>query len=881
MSGSGFDRRKRDDVGVPRRVSVSRRLRSSFLAICVLVVAAGAQAQSYYRFAAPAAWVDVATVDTESARAGVRADSTETLLLDRQINVTAAGDDYYHRLVTRVLNSAGVDEHSQIDFVVDPTYQSLDVHWLRIIRSGVSIDQKPTARISELAEETDLRNRVYNGRYTVNVLLSDVRPGDVIDYAFSIRSRENLFPGHFYVRLDLGWSVPVERQRVRILSPVGRALRYRSSDGSEIPQPSTRGGVNDLVMESRNLPGVPADGRVPGWYSQWPYLEAGDLPDWRDVVRRVSPLYRQRPRDGALVTEAVAAIRSVGGSTEQQALRALQWVQEEIRYTSVSIGRGSHEPTAPNAVIERRYGDCKDKSLLLVAMLDALGVEADVALVHSWRGQSLEESLPTPYAFDHVIVRARLGSSLYWLDPTTSTQLSPLAVERSPSFARALVLVDDAQDLEVIPKPGADLRQRDVSVVLDATGGVEAPATLDITTRYRDALADTMRSVFSSTTPEQRQNDYASYIARYYSTAKTREPLSVRDDREGNVLEVRESYSLDSAFVANAEGMLELTLHADELYPYADPLGAGSRQAPLALEYPIHVRQELVARLPESWPVTPDAEAVDNPAFRYRSTVRYASNTVTIRYDYQALDDHVAESDVARYEADRARMYDDLGYVLNYNAALAASGIPAAVAPLPIIVLLLTFVAAVWAAVALGYRYDPEPKVTDAHAPVGITGWLLLPALGVVASPLVLGWLAIQWLPLIGVEVWGALPTVVAEPFSSSARVVALALLSSTVALMVASALVLWLFVTKRTSAPTLFIAVEWITLAVITGFTIWVVASGLDEESDAASTVRDTIRSAISVLFWTAYMTSSRRVKATFVNRLRPKSSPAAAPAA
>jgi transglutaminase-like putative cysteine protease len=857
---------------VRRLVRAARPARcvwSFWLAAGVSFVAANVQAQAYYRFATPAPWVEVVDAEPAPAASPPRADSVETLLFDRQFNVTSAGDDYYQRLVTRVLNPTGVDEYSQVDLAVDPTFQSLDLHWLRIIRDGVVLDQQATARITELPQETDLRNRVYNGRYTINVLLSDVRPGDVVDYAFSLQSRNSLFPEHFYTRVDLGWSTPVARQRVRIVSPTARALRYRMSDGSPVPQPVSRDGTSELLLDTRDVNGVAADDAVPGWYSVWPFLEAGDLHEWGDVVRRTIPLYRDRSRGGALVDEVIAAIRAEGGSLEEQALRALQWVQEEIRYTSISIGRGSHQPTEPNVVIERRFGDCKDKSLLLVAILEALGIEADVALVNTWRGRALDETLPSPYAFDHAIVRALVGSSEHWLDPTGYTQYSPLNVEHSPDFARALVLSETVDGLQIIPKPGPDMRRRAVAVVLDARKGLEAPATLDITTQYSGALADTMRTLFASGTREQRETDYTSYAARYYTTAKMRAPLAFDDDRERNVLEVREQYSLDSAFIANDEGVLELVLHPDEVYNYAEPLGAGSRRAPLALEYPIDLSQSIVVHLPDEWRVAEEETVVDNPVFHYRGSARYSARTLQLAYEYRALDDHVPAGDLARYEADRARVYADLGYSLTFDPTLE-SGIPTAVAPLPMIVLLLSLAGSIWAAVTIGWRYDPEPRPVAADAPVGIAGWLLLPCLGVLITPFVLGWLVLQWLPFIGAAQWAVLPDLVSEAYRSSAQTVVLAMLAVCVGFTVASALVLVLFFCKRTSTPNLYIALEWTVSAVVLAFMIWAIASGLDSETNPAGLTAETIRDLIGSAIWTAYMLSSRRVAATFVGRRR-----------
>lgn len=868
------------------RTSITVRARglrlTAVLAAWACAGALHAQQQPLYRFAPPAAWVDLASLAVKRSDAAAENPnaSVSALFFDRQINVTATGDEYYQHLATRVLNATGVADYSQLDFVVDPSFQTLDIHWLRVIRDGVAVDQRETARITELAQETDLSNRVYNGRYNVNVLLNDVRAGDVIEYAFTLSSREALFPGHFYARLDLAWSQSVERQRVRVRSPLDRALRYRMSDGSRAPPAIVRNGANEILIEARNLAAVPADTQVPGWYSSWPFLEVSDLENWGDAVRLVAPLFRKR-REGGAVDEVVGAIRAAGGSPEQQALRALQYVQEEIRYTSISIGRGSHEPTDPSTILERRFGDCKDKSLLLVTLLNELGINAEVALVHSWQRRALDNTLPSPYAFDHAIVRAELGGEAYWLDATAATQYGALDRERPADFERALVLRAGVRNLETIPTPGAGTSERRVSITLDARRGIEAPATLELITEYRGALADNIRPTFAGGNAEQRQADFTRYVARYYPSAKPVETFKLSDDRNRNVVELRELYELEHAFTRNDQGTLELLLHADELYSYAEALGASGRRAPLAVQYPISIKQRIVAHLPESWPVTAETLSVDNPAFRYRSRVGYAANTLTLTYEYDALAEHVAPADIARYEADRARMNDDLGYILTYNPALEGA-LPAAVAPVPMAVLLLVLVGCVWGAVTLGYRYDPEPAVAPPHAPEGIAGWLLLPALSVIAAPLVSAWAGLQWLPFIGAEQWRALPTLVNDGYRGSAQLGALLTLSGCAVLTVAGALTAWLFFTKRSSAPKFFIAFSWGGIAFGIAVIAWTTVAGLDDETVTPRFVGETLREILVTGLWTAYMLLSRRVQATFVRRLRrSKAHPAMVPAA
>ena len=68
-------------------------------------------------------------------------------------------------------------------------------------------------------------------------------------------------------------------------------------------------------------------------------------------------------------------------SNEERVVAALEFVQSEIRYFSVSLGENSHRPASPDIVLKRRYGDCKDKSLLLMTLLDELKIPSKVVLL--------------------------------------------------------------------------------------------------------------------------------------------------------------------------------------------------------------------------------------------------------------------------------------------------------------------------------------------------------------------------------------------------------------------------------------------------------------------------------------------------------------------
>jgi transglutaminase-like putative cysteine protease len=843
----------------------------------ILGLASGARAagsgDSLYRFSPVPGWVKPIAAEYEAPlpASGV-SDGTWELLLDRQINVTATGDDHYQHSATKLVNASGVDERSQIDVTVDPTFQSLSLNSIRVVRQGRAIDQKPLARITVLPQETELRKRIYNGRYNINVLLSDVRVGDVIEYEYTIHSRERMFPGQFSERMSIGWSVPMRRQRLRILSPANRELFYRLDDHT-IPSAGVHGDLRELEWEWRDLAAIPGDDDRPKWYSPWPHFEVTSSKSWSDVAQLIAPLFEvSNPRSPALMA-VVRDIRSAGGTPAEQALRALQFVQEQIRYVSISIGPGAFRPASPTEVLERRFGDCKDKSLLLASILRQIGIEAQPALVNTRRGRVLDSTLPTPYAFDHAIVRMKLDNDVYWLDGTSGKQFSPLSTGSPADFERALVVDGATTALASIPRPAPGISSKKSEVLVDMRAGIDKPAKLQITTFYRGRLADAERLDLADESASQRQSGYVNYIVRYYPGAKSSAPITIHDDEAGNVIEVREYYDIDRPFTKNQRGHLEFFLHADELYRYLDNLNSSVRKAPLAISYPVDVQQTVRVLLPQKWQVRNETVRIDNPAFRYTSIVSYSDNgnvpQLKLDYRYESLSDHVDVAALSTYQSARKRAYDDLGYYIRPGTATFANARPKTLAAAPRRVAELSLFLAVWIALRFLFRWDPQPAKSEPDWPVGMRGWLLLPAFAVVASPVVSGALLYKGSRFLDVDHWNRLHDTVSAPLKAWAPATLLAFTICGVFLMVGQILLVYLFFKRRSSAPYIFIAISWAAALYFAAAHLFSSAAHLSVGPDDARLTSELTGGVVRSGIYTAYVLLSKRVKATFVVRL------------
>lgn len=120
---------------------------------------------------------------------------------------------------------------------------------------------------------------------------------------------------------------------------------------------------------------------------------------------------------------AVERLWAHASSQRAFALAATRFVQDQIRYVALETGLSRRRATNPEVVLARRFGDCKDKSVLLATLLRLGGIDAEPALVSTGWRDHLGQALPSAGAFDHVIVHVPPGPVAgddLWIDATAS-----------------------------------------------------------------------------------------------------------------------------------------------------------------------------------------------------------------------------------------------------------------------------------------------------------------------------------------------------------------------------------------------------------------------------------------------------------------------------
>ena len=620
---------------------------SGFLA--ATASAAETPAESKPVVAPPSAWVLPQFYDRQAASQSAEAGADQHwLLLERQINV-ASNETFVH-VVRQVCTLAGLQNGADIEVNYNPDYQSLTLHWARLWRGANHLERLDASQIKVMRQERDLDQQLLNGEQTAMLVMDDVRVGDIVDYAYSVKGDNPVFNGCFSDTAVIQTDNPVDRLLVRVLCPVPRQIYFRPHGCSVQPAILRKTNSVECVWDLRQVPKCQTEDSLPVWFEPAPWVQMTEFKSWAEVNQWALALFQNASPLSPALAGKIAEWKQLAGP-EQQVLAVLRFVQDEIRYFGVEIGVSAEKPADPSTVFARRFGDCKDKALLFVTLLRGLGIEAYPVLVNTQLRHTLDDWLPAADAFDHCIAVVLLNGQTYWLDPTAAYQRGPLAAHYLPDYARGLVIAPRTAALTTIPQTaGLPLTTTLESFIL---GGRTGTASLKVLTVAEGRDADDLRAMFANTKRSEIEKSFTHFYAGSYPGTTMAAPIEVQDDEAANRFQTTEYYTLDKAWIkSDSDGRYRCEFYPFSIASLNQKPEDTRRSLPLGLTYPEHriLRTEItVPAAWNSWTFQRENKKVDDPAFSFQKQVHRAGNKLILDYAYRTFADSVSPDRMEEY----------------------------------------------------------------------------------------------------------------------------------------------------------------------------------------------------------------------------------------
>ena len=401
---------------------------------------------------------------------------------------------YKHSIIYRIETQAGIDAWSETHSQWEPWYQNPPEIQARVIAPDGKVSTLDPNTITDgpANEETE---DTYTDARVRKAPLPGMGVGVIVEEETTIIDKQPFFSGGGVYRDDFSRLVPIIHCELLIDAPETTKVQYRVQ---LLPATKTTdtvaGGIRHVRFVQENLKArADSDIDLPTRNISGPVIEFSTGESWAAVASA----YRQLA-EARIDSEKVKSLLPAGSSDRKSTIeRIVARLHKDIRYTGIEFGEASLQPANAAEVLKRHYGDCKDKSAFLVAMLRAAGISANLALLGAGPGVDVNPDLPGMNEFDHAIVYvpASAGSEPLWIDATA--EYSQVGTLPSMDQGRlALIIADGTTALTATPeaKPEDDLLTELRDVVMADYGSAHITETSlthgEIDASYRSDYGD-------------------------------------------------------------------------------------------------------------------------------------------------------------------------------------------------------------------------------------------------------------------------------------------------------------------------------------------------------------------------------------------------------
>jgi len=566
-------------------------------------------------------------------------------LYDYQINIDS--NEYYFREVRKISSYSGITNASQLSVSYDTSYQQLEIHHLYIWRNNQRIDRTKEMSLEILNNEYQTQQGIYTGRITAYDILKDIRKDDLIDFAYSITGDNPIFNGEKYLFIPLESENPIDLLNVIILFGKDNNYDYKISDSLKMTV-SEVNNYKEIAISDTNLKAFKYEDHTPSWIIPYKYFVLSSSKSWVDVNKWAQEVFslNKKPKLSIVFDEIFIG----NETTEDKINKIINYVQDDIRYMGIESGIGSIKPFPPEKVVEQRFGDCKDKSLLLVSLLKDIGIEeAYPALVNTLLSENTDIDFPNNQIFNHCIVTFNYEDSTYWVDPSITQQGGDFKKLFMPNYGKALIIGKAHDSLIEIPSAVycISTEYTDTMIINSFT----KPAELKMISKRYNYDADNRRMFFEQYTVKDLSKTVIDSYSRLFPVIKQTSDIKIDDDIESNILSIYYNYEVNGFWQdENAnKAAKEFWIFRFEpltIYQYINISPCEERKYDYQLNYPLNISYKMVFIFPDDIIVSDNYKEFDNNAFLYSENIEQIDRrTVQIYYRFKVKDKKISASD--------------------------------------------------------------------------------------------------------------------------------------------------------------------------------------------------------------------------------------------
>lgn len=336
---------------------------------------------------------------------GAAAKAAPMTILRNEITYSLKADatySYEEFASMRINDAQAVTQLGQIPLLFSESLQTIEIlEAYTTTKDGQRIDVAPDKMLlQQLPASADAP--MFSDRKQKVIVFPQVEVGSVITFHFRRTQLKPELPGVFSMREVFSKTNDYKGAELTVRAPASMKLQLDNSgvQGGEVK--TTQSGNREWHWTLAQTADIPAEPGSVSMDDVSPFVAATNLKNYDELAKayllaakpaaKITPAIRQQANE---ITQGISDKRA-------QAEALYRWVSGNIRYVAIFMNVGGYVPHEADAILQARYGDCKDHVTLLEALLAAKGIKSSPVLVNALNSYVLPK-VAVMSAFNHAI----------------------------------------------------------------------------------------------------------------------------------------------------------------------------------------------------------------------------------------------------------------------------------------------------------------------------------------------------------------------------------------------------------------------------------------------------------------------------------------------
>ena len=321
-----------------------------------------------------------------------------------------------HRKVIKVFNKRGVKNYGEFKIRFNKSNEKIKLIEAKTIKKDGEVLEPKEKAINEITPPEAANASIYSDARIKVISMSGVEPGSILVCEYEKVKDSYAIEDEFWNYQLMQYTDPIQKNKVKVKMPKDKEIKYKVKNGNIKAKVKKEEKYKTYIWENNNAPAIIKEENMPSLLNIAPLLEITTVKDWAQVSDWYNSLIEGQYEVNKAIDNKINELTKDSKNKEEKMVDLYNYVTSQIRYIGLQFGESGYKPYSAATTFENKYGVCKEKATLLIAMLREIGVKAEPVLIN--RGSAkVDLDISSPALFNHMIVY--LPDKDIYLDPTS------------------------------------------------------------------------------------------------------------------------------------------------------------------------------------------------------------------------------------------------------------------------------------------------------------------------------------------------------------------------------------------------------------------------------------------------------------------------------